>query len=391
MLFSRTRSCNPPRASRAIRPSPWPSQSGRASAKRGGSFLAAVCLAFAILATTALGCSVPVFRYALDRWPADAFRLEAPPSAFLAEPLAAEFRNLGGISPFNLEATRLPDASAESKARLLFPARNGKSAATAWSGELSPATFKTLVDSPGRAEVVARILKGDSAVWVLVESGNRETDEAAAALLAKRLRFIETAADLPPIDPNDPTSRLGPGPTLGVKLSLLRIRRDDPAEAAFIAMLAGPDGVGALPEDKPFGALVFGRGRVLGAWPGEKLTDEFIEEGTMFLLGSCSCEVKHLNPGWDLLVRVDWDAELEKAEQERIATANDSGENSPTPPAKPNASVKPETVRITPAATAAAAPLASRGGMAQWPLFAATATATLLFVIALFGKRRTMP
>ena len=135
-------------------------------------------------------------------------------------------------------------------------------------------------------------------------------------------------------------------------------------------MLAGPEGTGTL--------------------PGEKLTDEFIEDGTMVLLGSCSCEVKHLNPGWDLLVRVDWDAELEKAEQARIANANDSGENSPTPPAKPNASVKPETVRITPAAPAAA-PLASRGGIAQWPLFAATATATLLFVIALFGKRRTTP
>jgi hypothetical protein len=243
------------------------------------------------------------------------------------------------------------------------------------------------VDSPGRREILRRILGGDSAVWVLVESGNRELDEPSAVLLTKRLRFIESAAEIPPIDPKDPTSRLGPGPALGVKLSLLRIRRNDPAEAAFIAMLAGPDGVGALPDDKPFGALVFGRGRVLGAWPGEKLTDEFIEEGTMFLLGSCSCEVKNLNPGWDLLVRVDWDTELQKAEQARIASVNKSEGTSSTPPVRPNASVKPETVRIgAPAPASTAQPSLPRAN-ASWPLYAAGAV--LLLGAALFGKRRT--
>ena len=354
-----------------------------------GNFLAAICLAVAGIASSAFGCSVPVFRYALDRWPADSFRLEAPAVAFLNEPLATEFRNLGRISPLNLEAVRLPDSAPDAKARLTFPTRNGRAGAAAWSGDLSPATFKALVDSPGRTEVVRRILDGNSGVWVLAESGNSELDEAAAALLAKRLRFIESAAELPPIDPNDPTSKLGPGPALGVKLSLLRIRRNDPAEAAFIAMLAGPEGVGALPEDKPFGALVFGRGRVLGAWPGEKLTDEFIEEGTMFLLGSCSCEVKHLNPGWDLLVRVDWDAELEKAEQARIASVNDSGENFSTPPVKPNASVKPETVRISATVPASTAQVALPKAPPRWPLYAGGAA--LLLAAALFGKRRTAP
>ena len=230
-----------------------------------------------------------------------------------------------------------------------------------------------------------RITGGDSAVWVLVESGNREKDDAAAGTLAKRLRFIESAAEIPPIDPNDPTSKLGPGPALGVKLSLHRIRRDDPAEAAFIAMLAGPEGTGAVPSDQPFGALVFGRGRVLGAWPGEKLTDELIEESTMFLLASCSCEVKNLNPGWDLLVRADWDAELKKAEDARVSGANASGEESPAPPAKPNVSVKPETVRIGASAPASAI-IATPSPLPRWPLFAAAAV--LVFAAAFFGKHR---
>ena len=45
----------------------------------------------------------------------------------------------------------------------------------------------------------------------------------------------------------------------------------------------------------------------------ERLNDDFIEEVTHFLLGSCSCEVKAQNPGWDLLLSVDWDDALQKA------------------------------------------------------------------------------
>ena len=30
----------------------------------------------------------------------------------------------------------------------------------------------------------------------------------------------------------------------------------------------------------------------------------------MFLLGACSCRVKFMNPGWDLITDVDWDERL---------------------------------------------------------------------------------
>ena len=133
---------------------------------------------------------------------------------------------------------------------------------------------------------------------------------------------------------------MGPGPELKVQLSLLRLKRSDPSEAAFLSQLAGPAGLKSLPADQPFIALVFGRGRVLGAWPNDRLNEEFIEESTRFLLGSCSCEVKSRNPGWDLLLRVDWDEELKKAgEARRLAS------RSPQPA---RASLEPETVVIKP-------------------------------------------
>jgi hypothetical protein len=74
-------------------------------------------------------------------------------------------------------------------------------------------------------------------------------------------------------------------------------------------MLAGPKS-GLAGSSEPWVAAVFGRGRVLGAWPAHGFGDAQIEEVCLFLLGACSCQVKNLNPGWDLLLRVDWDEEL---------------------------------------------------------------------------------
>jgi hypothetical protein len=61
----------------------------------------------------------------------------------------------------------------------------------------------------------------------------------------------------------------------------------------------------------PWLALVFGRGRALGAWSSEGFGDEQIDEACLFLLGACSCEVKRMNPGWDLLLNVDWNESLQ--------------------------------------------------------------------------------
>lgn len=80
-------------------------------------------------------------------------------------------------------------------------------------------------------------------------------------------------------------------------------------------MLAGPE-TSLLEKKAPFGAVVFGRGRVLGAWPREDLGDEGIDEVSLFLLGACSCRVKFQNPGWDLALAVNWDEALLGAQME---------------------------------------------------------------------------
>jgi len=304
-----------------------------------------IFLVLAISASAGFGCSVPVFRYALDRWQPDFFRLEAPALVFKTNPLAAELRSLGQAGTINLEALQSENEPADNTARITFPQHRDEKPANLWSGALNKDAFKVLMDSPARTDFARRIISGDSAVWVLVGSGKAEVDDAAEKLLKERIKIIEAEADLPPIDPEDPTSKLGPGPALQKKLSVLRIRRDDPAESAFIAMLAGPGGLAAFPADQPFAALAFGRGRALGAWSGKDLTADLIEEATLFLFGACSCEIKNLNPGWDLLVNVDWDGELGKTELTRLEAVSASGE-----PEQPRATLMPETVTISPQA-----------------------------------------
>lgn len=262
---------------------------------------------FGFAAATVQGCTVPVFRYALDRWPAEIWTLEAPRSAFTSEPLASALRNLGGNSPLNLAARPWPDTG-RTDARLSFPDTGEKGAA--WTGPITADSFLTLTDSPARRELARRILAGDSLVWVTVLSSDAAANDALTDRLKRRLAFVQTAAQLPQIDPGDPSSTLGPGPELKLQFSQLAVSRSDPAEAAFIAMLAGPVGSKLLASTAPFAAVVFGRGRVLGAWSADVLTDERLDETNLFITRACSCEAKSLHPGWDLLMKVDWDAEL---------------------------------------------------------------------------------
>ncbi|MEQ1852060.1 MAG: hypothetical protein ABMA01_10760 [Chthoniobacteraceae bacterium] len=301
-----------------------------------------LALLFFCIGTVAVhACSIPVFRYALDRWPADRLQLEVSPADAQKEDVAKYLRNFTDSTPLNLSVVRSKDAAAS---RLSYPHAEA-SAVSPWSGSLDAAALAQITDSPARAEIVRRTLAGDSTVWVLVESGKKEDDDRAAASIEKRLRYLEQASQLPPIDPNDPSSKLGPGPALGVKFSLVRIRHDDPAEQVFVKMLAGPKATEA-PSKGPWFAAVFGRGRTLGAWPAEGFGDEQIEEVCSFLLGACSCEVKRLNPGWDLLVTADWDEQLRLAEETRLAAPVAEGQAAP----QRATAVVPETVTFNPPA-----------------------------------------
>ena len=212
-----------------------------------------------------------------------------------------------------------------------------------WSGPLNSTSVTALLDSPARKAIAERLTEGESAVWVLLESGDKAADDAAATLLEARLAYLGTVMELPKLDEQDVRNGLVSLPPDGLRLSfsLVRVSRADPVEQAFTQMLLStePD----LKESTaPMAFPVFGQGRALYALVGKGIKHETIDEAASFLVGSCSCQVKEKNPGADLLMAVDWKALI----RDQATGLQD------LPAAKDIIGTMPETVKVTPASTA---------------------------------------
>jgi hypothetical protein len=288
----------------------------------------------------ARACSVPVFRYALERWPADRFSAVVFASGKLSEAqdevLAGIYRaadSPGALVNMAVERVDVKEGVGE-KYQALWE-EQGRDAklprlvirypaaeqGVLWAGDLESADLKTLLDSPARRELGSRLLRGD-VVFVLLESGSSARDERAAKLIEEQIPILEKTVKVSQVVADDP---LVVGPAilsalpLKLKLSMLRVSRDDPKEKLFVRMLLKSQET-ELAEDMPVVFPVFGRGRVLCAFPGMQIKADNLEDAAKFLAGPCSCQVKELNPGVDLLMGADWDSLVEG--REALATTN---------------------------------------------------------------------
>lgn len=342
------------------------------------------------LVSSANACSLPVFRYALDRWHPDAFTLHVS-AEDAKEPGVAKFlRNFSAASALNLNIERIT----EGPSTLLAPDTKESLSRPIWSGVATVAFLESLSKSSVSREIVTRILKGDSVVWVVVESGNADVDAPFVAALQKRLDYLQQVVRIPEADPTDLSSKPGPGPALELKYSVLRVPHQSPdnqgspqGEALLVKMLAGAKS-GLADSNGPWVAAVFGRGRVLGAWPAVGFGDEQIEEIALFLAGACSCQVKRQNPGWDLLLHVDWDEALHAVAQTPVSAQREALQATPKT-AEPLPSPAPETVRIEPPRADEMQLLSPRGTPPLTFLFSTIIGGILLLVLFFKGGRRT--
>lgn len=285
----------------------------------------------ALLPNRAGACSVPVFRYALEHWKADACQAVVFHRGPLTKTQQALVRDLGpgglagelraNLSPRTIDLDGKPDASALAVWQqtggdslpwltVTFPS-TARAANSLWSGPLNQQTLGRLLDSPARKEVAQRLGQGESAVWVMIDSGDPTKDESTAGLLKTRLDYLQQTLELPKLDAQDITNGLVSVGQEGLRLafSLVRLSRDDAEEQAFIRMLLGTE-AGLLDTPEPVVFPVFGRGRALYALVGRGIRRETIDRAATFLIGKCSCQVKDQNPGVDLLLAADWDAML---------------------------------------------------------------------------------
>jgi hypothetical protein len=176
-----------------------------------------------------------------------------------------------------------------------------------WSGPLQEAPLRALFESTARAELGKRLLAGESAVWVLIECGDQAKDQAAHNLLTKQLRELERTLTLPEPKEEDIKRLQRPNaPPLKLAFSTLRLSRTGPAEKWLVEMLLGMEG-DLKAAREPIVFPVYGRGVALYALVGKGINAEQIAKAAEFLVGECSCEVRRLNPGKDLLMTAAWE------------------------------------------------------------------------------------
>ena len=301
-----------------------------------------------LAAGTALACSVPVFRYALEHWQADPFQvlvfhrdaLTPEQEASLAQltPKAGPRPNLL-VRRVSLGDTLSPDLAALSKGvppnadtwlMARFPSSSGIRTPIL-SAPFHSETLSGLIESPTRRELVQRLSNGESAVWLLLESGNAEADDAATKLLQERLDYLKGVLSLPKLDASDIANGLVSVPESELRLafSILRVARDDPAETRLVSMLLLSE-EGLAEAEQPMVFPIFGQGRVLYALVGAGIKAETIDTAATFLIGKCSCQVKEQNPGVDLLLTASWNPPPPKAPQN--ANANSAAAVTQTSP-----------------------------------------------------------
>jgi len=280
---------------------------------------------------TATACETPVFRYALERWASDPYEL----IVFHRGPLAEKRRSTlaylrqkvtGDKLPLNAQvrAVDLADPQTDTDMSKLWSSmptrdlpriavcRPGRLAGSwAWSCGLTRLEVDQLVDSPTRREIARRILAGDSAVWVLLDGSDKKLADDAAKTLQKALsEAVETLELNPTAVMNAATTNSQDGPPLKIAFSTIRLSRGDPTEQPLVSMLLRSE-VGLVDEKfaaMPMAFPIFGRGRALYALVGKGINPQNIAEACAFMVGDCSCEIKDLNPGVDILMTVNWEA-----------------------------------------------------------------------------------
>ncbi len=288
-------------------------------------------LALLMCGTAVLACNVPVFRYALERWPADLYEVvilhEGPlDSAASARIDALRESRTEKPANFNVRSIDVAQGKGELFSKLweqhgtsgqplmavLYP-RNAQEVPDRVAS-VSPFTDESiqhLTDSPVRQEVAKKLLDGDSAVWIFVPCGHQDQDAAALKMLTEQVKRNQEELELPPQDEleADEFFLAETAIELRIGFSIVTLHREDPKEQMLLQLLLGsePD---LKSLDQPMAFPVIGRGRALYALVGKGIFRDTIAMASSFVVGPCSCQVKDQNPGFDLLLAVDWDEKV---------------------------------------------------------------------------------
>jgi hypothetical protein len=358
-----------------------------------------VILGCALLAPAAWACSLPVFRYALERWPETPFRLAVLQGAETARPAQVPGPKLHPIESNSLEfethgIERLPEGIITQQWRedlrpellplglLLTPEEYGGEPRCLWRGCFDSqglADLRAQFHSPLLLEVCRALAAGESAVWIVAQGGEEQENRRVYAELEATLASVSKELKLPhEADFSDAAYRHEPSPGVPLRLSfrILAANLRDPRNAVLRRTLAALD-PRAQPDTELIVIPVYGRCRALALLRGEELRSEVFRAVAEFLIGPCACQVKALHPGFDLLAPFPWDEVLAggAAREEALAEL---------------ATLTARTAGATASTTAGKAirhPSREFGGVWRWGLGGALAAVVAFLII--FRRRRS--
>jgi hypothetical protein len=311
--------------------------------------------------TAAHACNIPVFRYALEHWPADPYQIvlfHRGPLSSADQAAVAQLEKDATEANCTLQRVDLAQRPEPAMQELFqaqhapelpwlvvrYPDNSHTTAADAWTGHLSTDAAHALLDSPVRKKISRQLQAGDCIAWVLLESGDRAKDAAVDLLLHAELRHMKESLRLPERQPDDQPAQ-PELPPLRLSFSVVHVSRQDPAERVLVRMLLStePD---LAERTEPMVFPIYGRGRVLYALVGAGIDANNLRRTSAFLTGACSCEVKRENPGTDLLLTADWGSLGQRDLDAKLPGPPTVGERVPIPgttlpPAHPPAEADP--------------------------------------------------
>ncbi|WP_146526604.1 hypothetical protein [Novipirellula artificiosorum] len=318
-------------------------------------------LATILLVTATYACQVPVFRYALEQWSSDNYEILVLHDEPLSQQDQARIdaiwakttdpKRIANVKPRTLSVSELRAPSSltqnQSSGENVFsnddPVAHRQIAnlrlAALWKQHgksggpivlllyppqaeevpdrvvqvipLNAFVAESVVNSPARKQVTERLLAGDSAVWIFVPCGDEQQDRAGLETLRKQVQLDQSRLSLPSAEEMELSSVLIEAADIELRLgfSIVTVKRDDAREQFLLnSLLRSESDLETIQQ--PMAFPVLGRGRVLYALVGKGISPDTIAIASSFIVGPCSCQVKDLNPGFDLLLSVDWEKEL---------------------------------------------------------------------------------
>ncbi len=227
-----------------------------------------------------------------------------------------EVVKLGQLSDEELwQVEGIEEVGDASRLLVYYPMRHGKSK-LCWSGDLTVETVDGWLESPLRRTIVSDLVSGVSAVWIQLDGDDEDASQRFADDVRQSLEQAKEEIEIPEgvIPRADAASYLSEHPEasmddvlrcdvpLRVDFRIRRLDRNDPDEWATVAMIDGMIG----DSDQPILIPTFGRGRMLDTIEAEDANPDALLAACRYMVSECSCTVKALNPGTDMLLAANW-------------------------------------------------------------------------------------